>query len=151
MKKTMAVAVQNVAELAKDPVCGEKLSPRALSTWVADKGYHSNETMRLTAELGLTPYISEPDRGERRWKGEELARRGTYDNRRRIRGERGKRILRGRGELLERSFAHTLGTGGRRPSLRADAPRGPTTGPTTRACEPRRSSSGTRFVMRHRT
>jgi transposase len=114
LKATMSVVATNVAELAKDPVCGEKLSPRALSTWVADKGYHSNETMRLTAELGLTTYISEPDRGERRWKGEELARRGTYDNRRRIRGERGKRLLRRRGELLERSFAHTLETGGMR-------------------------------------
>lgn len=114
LKATMEVAATNVIAIAKEARCSEELSPRALSTWVADKGYHSNETMRMAAELGLTTYISEPDRGQRRWKGEALARRGTYDNRRRIRGERGKALLRKRGELIERSFAHTLETGGMR-------------------------------------
>ena len=84
LKTTMVITALNMAELAADPSCSEKISPQALKTWVADKGYHSNETMRMTAELGLTTYISEPDRGQRKWKGEELARRGTYDNRRRI-------------------------------------------------------------------
>ena len=37
-----------------------------------------------------------------------------YANRRRIRGERGKRLLRQRGEKLERSFAHLYETGGMR-------------------------------------
>ncbi len=37
-----------------------------------------------------------------------------YGNRRRIRGERGKRLLRQRGEKLERSFAHLYETGGMR-------------------------------------
>ena len=37
-----------------------------------------------------------------------------YGNRRRIRGDRGKRLLRGRGEKLERTFAHLLVTGGLR-------------------------------------
>ncbi|MBM3978260.1 MAG: transposase [Planctomycetes bacterium] len=122
LKATMGAVATNVAELAKVPECFEQMSQRALKTWVADKGYHSNETMQLTAELGLTTYISEPDRGQRPWKGEELARRGTYANQRRIRGERGKRLLRRRGELLERSFAHTLETGGmRRTHLRGHA------------------------------
>lgn len=114
LKATMEVAAKNIIAIAEDPRCNEQLSPRALTTWVADKGYHSNETMRMAAELGLTTYISEPNRGQRRWKGEELARRGTYDNRRRIRGERGKALLRKRGEMIERSFAHTLETGGMR-------------------------------------
>jgi len=40
-------------------------------------------------------------------------------NRRRIRGQRGKRLMRKRGELIERSFAHVLETGGiRRTHLR---------------------------------
>ena len=38
----------------------------------------------------------------------------TYANRRRIRGARGKRLLRQRGELLERPFAHYLEAGGMR-------------------------------------
>ena len=37
-----------------------------------------------------------------------------YANRRRIRGERGKDLLRQRGEMLERSFAHMYETGGLR-------------------------------------
>ncbi len=82
LKSTMAITALNMAALAADPSCSEKISPQALKMWVADKGYHSNETMRMTAELGLTTYISEPDRGQRKWKGEELARRGTYDHRR---------------------------------------------------------------------
>jgi len=36
----------------------------------------------------------------------------VYGNRRRIQGERGKELLRRRGELLERSFAHAYETGG---------------------------------------
>jgi hypothetical protein len=38
----------------------------------------------------------------------------VYDNRRRIRGEHGKELLRRRGEFLERSFAHAYETGGMR-------------------------------------
>ena len=37
-----------------------------------------------------------------------------HGNRRRIHGERGKGLLRRRGELLERSFAHAYETGGMR-------------------------------------
>ena len=33
---------------------------------VADKGYHSNETMVVLSDLGLRSYVSEPDRGRRR-------------------------------------------------------------------------------------
>jgi hypothetical protein len=38
----------------------------------------------------------------------------VYANRRRIRGERGKRLLKKRGELLERPFNHYLDNGGMR-------------------------------------
>jgi len=90
--------------------------------WVADKGYHCNATMELMDELELRSYISEPDRGKRRWQGKEQARRGTYANRRRIRGVRGKGLMRRRGELVERSFAHCLESGGmRRTWLRGHA------------------------------
>jgi transposase len=82
--------------------------------WVADKGYHCNETMELMNELDLRGYVSEPDRGTRRWKNKDTARRGTYANRRRIRGSRGRQLLRRRGELVERTFAHCLETGGMR-------------------------------------
>ena len=42
------------------------------------------------------------------------AQQPTYANRRRVRGARGKRLLRRRGEKLERAFAHLLQTGGLR-------------------------------------
>jgi transposase len=38
----------------------------------------------------------------------------VYANRRRIRGERGKQLMRQRGEKVERSFAHCYETGGMR-------------------------------------
>jgi transposase len=70
--------------------------------------------MMLTAATGWRTYISEPDRGRRDWQDKKYARRATYANRRRIKGERGKALMRRRGELLERTFAHTLESGAMR-------------------------------------
>ena len=81
---------------------------------VADKGYYSNATMTGTPERGPRTYVSEPNRGRRKWKGKRDAQKAMYGNRRRIRGERGKRLLRERGERLERTFAHLLVSGGMR-------------------------------------
>ena len=81
---------------------------------VGDKGYHSNGTMTGVKERGRRTYVSEPNRGRRKWKGKRDAQKATYGNRRRIRGERRKRLLRQRGEKLERTFAHLLATGGLR-------------------------------------
>jgi transposase len=81
---------------------------------VADKGYHSNETCRDARDMGVRTYFSEPDRGRRRWDGKDAEREAVYANRRRIRGKRGKALLRKRGELLERPFAHCYETGGMR-------------------------------------
>ena len=79
-----------------------------------DKGYHSNDALVDLKALGLRSYLSEPDRGRRCWNGQPSARDAVYANRRRIRGERGRRLLRCRGELLERPFAHVYETGGMR-------------------------------------
>ncbi len=81
---------------------------------VADKGYYSNRTMTGVQSRGLRSYVSEPDRGRRSWKRNRDAQKPTYDNRRRIRGNRGKGLLRQRGEKVERGFAHMLVTGGLR-------------------------------------
>jgi hypothetical protein len=64
--------------------------------------------------VGLRSYISEPDRGRRNWTKKPEARAAVYRNRRRIRGPRGLRLLRMRGERLERPFAHLYETGGMR-------------------------------------
>ena len=80
---------------------------------VADKGYHSNETVLELKELGLRGYLSETDRGRRNWKGKNRKYQApVYANRRRIRGRRGRRLQRRRSELVERPFAHQFGTGG---------------------------------------
>ena len=81
---------------------------------VADKGSHSNERMVAVAEVGLRNYVSEPDRGRRRWRGKLVARDGVYGNRRRIRRRRGRRLLRQRAERVERPHAHVYETGRRR-------------------------------------
>jgi len=78
---------------------------------VADKGYHSNQVMVDLEAIGVRSYISEPDRGRRHWEKHPEARDAVYRNRRRIRGVRGKRLLRQRGERLERPFAHLYRTG----------------------------------------
>lgn len=79
---------------------------------IADKGYHSTERLVDLETLGTRTYISEPKRkGHRRWKGNLTARDAVYRNRRRIRGARGKGLLRQRGERLERPFAHLYRTG----------------------------------------
>ena len=89
---------------------------------IGDKGYHSGELLAGLESCGWRTYISEPHRPRRRWrnrKGElteekEAEQKAVYANRRRIRGNRGKELLRFRGELLERTFAHLLETGGMR-------------------------------------
>jgi transposase len=81
---------------------------------VGDKGYHSNQSLVDLEAMGVRSYISEPDRGRRNWRKNPTARDAVYRNRRRIRGPRGLRLLRLRGERLERPFAHLYETGGMR-------------------------------------
>ena len=81
---------------------------------VAAKGYHSNKVMVSIETREVRSYISEPKRGRRNWKKNKAAQKPTYANRRRIRGNRGKFLLRQRGEKVERAFAHLLETGGLR-------------------------------------
>lgn len=100
---TLAIAAENLKEVAQaSPGTDEA---QIVQEVVADKGYHSNDTMRDLAELDICSYVAEPTRGNRHWDGLDSERDAVYANRRRIRGERGKSLLRRRGELLERPFA----------------------------------------------
>jgi transposase len=93
--------------------------PQPLEEIIADKGYHSNQTMVDLDAVGIRSYVAEPDRGRRDWSEEPEAQAPVYGNRRRIRGRRGRRLMRQRGERIERSFAHLYDTGGlRRTHLR---------------------------------
>jgi len=89
-------------------------APEPLAEIIADKGYHSNQIMIELEAVGLRTYIAEPDRGRRDWSEEPAARTLVYANRRRLRGARGRRLMRQRGERIERSFAHLYDTGGMR-------------------------------------
>jgi len=102
--ETLCEAIEGLAAIGADPV-------REL---VADRGYHSNDVVADLEEMEIRSYVSEPDRGRRRWKDKTREQRAVYANRRRIKGERGKRLLRKRGELLERPFAHCYETGAMR-------------------------------------
>jgi transposase len=91
-----------------------RATPPVLTEIIADKGYHSNQTMIDLAAVGVRSYIAEPDRGRRDWTKTPEAQGPVYGNRRRVRGARGKRLMRCRGEYVERSFAHVYDTGGMR-------------------------------------
>ena len=93
---------------------GDELPARLFEEVVADKGYHSNEALLEWEQRGMRPQVSEPKRGRRRWKGKADAKRVVYNNRRRVRSDRGRQLQRGRGEKLERSNAHLYETGGMR-------------------------------------
>jgi transposase len=85
----------------------------------ADKGYHSAETLATLAEhTPYRTYIPEPAHPRnRRWTDKPPEQRtAVYANRRRTRGDRGKRLQRLRSEFVERTFAHVCETGGARRS-----------------------------------
>ncbi len=111
---TLEAAQSNLADLSDDPETSEEIHEDAGREIVTDKGYHGNETLMDLIDEDYRTYISEPDRGRRKWQDKEDAQAATYANRRRIRGTRGKRLMRQRGELLERPFAHYLDAGGMR-------------------------------------
>jgi transposase len=114
VEATVIEAGAAVAELvtAEPPEGNYQVHPGGVEEVVADKGYHSNEVAVGLSELGVRTYIAEPDRGRRNWKGKQAEKEAVYGNRRRIRGERGKRMQRQRGEKIERNFAHQFDTGG---------------------------------------
>ena len=96
---------------------------RGVEEVVADKGYHSDETLVALGEVGVRSHVSEPERGRRCWQDKKTgetppekraAQQALYANRRRVRGRRGRRLQRCRGEVVERTFAHMYETGGMR-------------------------------------
>ena len=102
--ETMLDTCENLVDLGKED----------MPKFVADKGYHSNETMKFMEESGLVSYFAEPRRGKRNWEGKDVEKRGTLANRARIQSDEGKALMRLRAEKAERSFAHCLETGGLR-------------------------------------
>jgi transposase len=111
---TIVQATENLAAVRDDERVSDKLREDFASETVIDKGYHSKQTLIDLDEMEVRSYASEPDRGRQKWEDDEEARDAVYNNRRRIKGERGKRLLKKRGEFIERSFAHCYETGAMR-------------------------------------
>jgi len=113
LHETLGQSKDNILDVAQDRRRRNTLKP--LREIVADKGYHSNDTLRtLHEDHGLTTCISEPGRGRRKWKDKPAEKRAVYKNRQRIKSEKGIAHRKRRGEIVERSFAHCYDTGAMR-------------------------------------
>lgn len=116
IRETVPEAGMNIAEAAGATAANAEANVELTGpvNVIGDKGYHSNESLKMLGACEVRSYISEPDRGRRCWKQDPEAQQAVYGNRRRIKGDHGKELLRRRGELVERSFAHAYETGGMR-------------------------------------
>ena len=115
--ETVAQAGEQIAETAAETNnedVGKRVNPEGPQEIVTDKGYHSKKVVGDLGDAGVRTYCAEPQRGRQRWKGQQREQQAVYANRRRVRGERGKRLLRQRGEKLERWNEHLYDRGGMR-------------------------------------
>jgi hypothetical protein len=111
----MAVAELMGREAELRPEETPKVKLKGMEELVADKGYHSGALVERVKSYQMRSYIPEKQqRGRRHWQGKRAEQQAVYQNRRRVRGEDGKRLQRRRGELVKRSFAHCYDSGGMR-------------------------------------
>ena len=82
---------------------------------VMDKGYHDVGLLAGLAQRGVRSYIPERRQKSRRWTDKPVEQEWAFRaNRRRVRGNKGRRLNRWRSERCERTFAHVCETGGAR-------------------------------------
>src|SRR5713226_9291767 len=108
------VAEQIGREAEMRPKSAPKINLNGIEELVTDKGYHSGAVVQRVKSYEVRSYIPEKKQGRRHWQGQRAEQQVVYENRRRVRGAYGKSLLRRRGELIERSFAHCYETGGLR-------------------------------------
>jgi transposase len=105
---TLAAAQANLSAVQAEATVSEV---------VMDRGYHDNGLLSDCAEAGVRTYIAERKQASRRWTDKPPEQEAAFRaNRRRVRGERGRRLSRRRSEVVERTFAHVCETGGGRRS-----------------------------------
>jgi len=120
LDETLCEAGMAVAELAGReaelrPEDTPRMNLNGIEELVTDKGYHSGAVIQRVKSYQVRSYIPEKKQeGRRHWEGKAEEQQAVYQNRRRVRGSYGKSLLRRRGELVERSFAHCYETGGLR-------------------------------------
>ncbi len=111
----IAVADLVEREVEQRPEEKPKVNVEGIEELVTDKGYHSGAVVERVKGYEVRSYIPEKQqKGRRHWQGKAEEQQAVYQNRQRVRGEYGKSLLRRRGELVERSFAHCYETGGMR-------------------------------------
>ncbi len=111
----MAVAEQIGREAELRPGEKPKVNVKGIEELVTDKGYHSGAVVERVKSYEIRSYLPEKQqKGPRNWQGKAEEQQAVYQNRRRVRGNYSKSLLRRRGELVERSFAHCYDTGGMR-------------------------------------
>src|SRR5271169_3118457 len=90
-------------------------SETELAETVMDKGYHDNDWLADLAQRGIRTYIPERRQKTRCWINKPAEYETAFRaNRRRVRGNKGRRLNRWRSERCERTFAHVCETGGGR-------------------------------------
>src|SRR5713101_1476145 len=120
MPATLSEAGCTVTEMAGQAAPADAVGPVetvsevGVERVVADKGYHSKQALQNLAEVGVRTVIAEPERKRQKWSGQSTAQAAVYANRRRMDTQIAKALMRRRGELIERSFAHLYDTGGMR-------------------------------------
>jgi transposase len=120
VKETLAEAGETMADLiAREAETAPQDKPKVnlggVEELVTDKGYHSGPGLEEMKAAGVRTYIPEKKQaGKRHWVGKEGQQQAVYANRQRLQRPKGKHLLRQRGELIERSFAHCYDTGGMR-------------------------------------
>lgn len=106
---TLASAARHLGAVEAAP------SPAAPAELVADKGYHSRETLKALDDGAWKTRIAEPKRdGFLRWHGDDAARRAVVNNRTRLLSGVARAAFRLRAEIVERCFALVLDRGGMR-------------------------------------
>ena len=102
-----------IAREAAEPEPGVSLD--GIEEVVGDKGYQSGAALVAMKEAEVRTYIPEKKQpGQRHWIGKKDQQQAVYANRLRVSRIYGKSLLRKRGELIERSFAHCYDTGAMR-------------------------------------
>jgi transposase len=120
LDETLCEAGEQVAEQIRReaelrPQDKPKVHLQGIEELVTDKGYHSGAVVKRVNSYEVRSYIPEKkQKGRRDWQDKRAEQQAVYANRRRVRGDYGKSLLRRRGELIERSFAHCYETGGMR-------------------------------------
>jgi len=109
MPGTLASAADHLAAVDAAP------TPEAPAELVADKGYHSRDTLKTLDDGPWKTRISEPHRDAfARWHGDDAARRAVYNNRARLLSGVARAAFKLRAERVERGFALILDRGGMR-------------------------------------